>query len=234
MAQQPGETPTHIGTLNEQPLHAALKEYYAGPRSRLEVEVDGFVVDVARDHLLVEIQTGSFSGIKHKVTSLAARYPLRLVYPIARQKWLLKLPRDDHGEARRRKSPKRGRPEELFKELVSFPHLICRERFSLEVVFTHEEEVRRHDPRRWRNRGWVTVERRLLDVVDRRLFRSPDDLAALLPSALPDRFTTADLADAMDVSRGLAQKMAYCLRKTGVITQVGTRGRSNLYVLTPE
>lgn len=231
MAQQPAKTPPHIGTLNEQPLHAALKEFYAGPGSRLEVEVDGFVVDVAQDHLLVEIQTGSFSTIKHKVTSLAARHHLRLVYPIASQKWLLKLPRKDGGETRRRKSPKRGRPEELFKELVSFPHLICCESFSLEVVFIHEEEVRRHDPQRWRNRGWVTVERRLLDVVDRRLFRRPADLATLLPSALPQRFTTADLAEALEGPRWLAQKMAYCLRKIGVITRVGTRGRSNLYIV---
>lgn len=231
MVHQLAETPTQIGTLNEQPLHAALKEFYAGPGARLEVDVDGFIVDVAHDGLLVEIQTGSFSSIKHKVSALVADHVLRLVYPIAQQKWLLKLPRTENGKTRRRKSPKRGRPEELFKELVSFPHLICRESFSLEVVFIHEEEVRRHDPQRWRNRGWVTVERRLLDVVDRRLFREPGDLAALLPPSLPDRFTTADLAEALDGPRWLAQKMAYCLRKTGVITQIGTHGRSNLYAL---
>jgi hypothetical protein len=217
--------------LNEQPLHAALKSRYAPPGSRLEVEVDGFVVDVAREDLLVEIQTGNFSSIKQKVTSLAEHHPLLLVYPVPREKWLIKLPKEPDGQTRRRKSPKRGRLEEVFKELVSFPHLMCNRAFSLEVVLTHEEEVRRYEPDRWRNRGWVTVERRLLDVVDRHTFRQPEDLAALLPSDLPDRFTTADLARAMDGPRWLAQKMAYCLRKMGVIAQVGRRGRSNLYVL---
>jgi hypothetical protein len=217
--------------LNEQPLHAALKTRYARPGSRLEVEVDGFVVDVAREDLLVEIQTGNFSSIKQKLTSLTERHPVLLVYPVPREKWLIKLPREPDGQTRRRKSPKRGRVEEVFKELVSFPQLMCNRAFSLEVVFTREEEVRRYDPERWRNRGWVTVERRLLDVVDRHAFRQPEDLAALLPSDLPDRFTTADLAEAMDGPRWLAQKMAYCLRKMDAIAQVGRRGRSNLYVI---
>jgi len=230
LASQSADSSTHIGMLNEQPLHAALKKHYASPGSRLEAEVDGFVVDVAREDLLVEIQTGNFSSIKQKITSLADHHPLLLVYPIPRQKWLLKLPKEPGGETRRRKSPKRGRVEEVFKELVSFPHLMRSQTFSLEVVFTHEEEVRRYDPERWRNRGWVTIERRLLDVVDRHTFQRPGDLAALLPPGLPERFTTADLAGAMDGPRWLAQKMAYCLRKMDAIVQVGTRGRSNLYV----
>ena len=231
MNQATGDTPNHIGVLNEQPLHAALKARYASPGSQLEAEVDGFVVDVAREDLLIEIQTGSFSGIRDKITSLAAHHHLRLVYPIPRQKWLLKLPTQSGEKARRRKSPKRGRVEELFKELVSFPQLICSETFSVEVVFTHEEEVRSHDPKRWRNRGWVTVERRLLEVVETQLFSSPEDLATLLPPGLPARFTTADLADGMRGPRWLAQKMAYCLRHTTVIEQVGRKGRANLYVV---
>jgi len=230
---QPGVSSPDIGVLNEQPLHAALKERYASPDGSVEVTMDGFVIDVMRGDLLFEIQTGNFSSVKQKMASLAARHAVRLVYPIAREKWLLKLPKQEGGETKRRKSPKRGRLEELFKELVSFPELLCEETFSLEVVFIQEEEVRRHDPARgWRQHGWVTVERRLLDVVDRCLFREPGDFATTVPDGLPERFTTADLARAMDGPRYLAQKMAYCLRKMGVVTQVGMRGRSNLYVIS--
>ncbi len=229
MSPHSEEESAQIGVLNEQPLHAALKMAYALPGSRLEAEVDGFVVDVAQDDQLIEVQTGNFSSIKRKMTCLASNHPLLLVYPIPRERWLLKLPKEDGGEMERRKSPKRGRPEEVFKELVSFPRLMCRDTFALEVVLTQEEELRRYDPDRWRNRGWVTVERRLLEVVDRQTFRSPEDLAALLPQDLPARFTTADLAEAMDGPRWLAQKMAYCLRKMDAIVQIGKRGRSNLY-----
>jgi hypothetical protein len=218
--------------LNEQPLHAALKRHYASPRASLEVNVDGFVIDIVEDDLLLEIQTGSFSVVKEKMACLAQCHPLRLIYPIAREKWLLKLPRQKGGETKRRKSPKRGRLEEVFKELVSFPELLREETFSLEVVFIQEEEVRRYDPARgWRKHGWVTVERRLLDVIERHLFRQPADFASIVPEGLPERFTTAHLARAMDGPRYLAQKMAYCLCRMGVTTQVGRQGRSKLYVM---
>jgi hypothetical protein len=35
----------------------------------------------------------------------------------------------------------------------------------------------------------------------------------------------------MGIGRQLAQKMAYCLRKVGVIELKGKRGRANLYEL---
>ncbi|MGD2148352.1 MAG: hypothetical protein PVH41_16790 [Anaerolineae bacterium] len=219
-----------IGLLNEQPLHAALKSWYGKEGARFEVQVDGFVVDIIQGDLLVEIQTGNFSALKEKVRAIVRDHRLRLVYPIAREKWLLKLPEEPGGETRRRKSPRRGRVEEVFKELVSFPELMCSANFSLEVLMIQEEEVRRHDPaRRWRNRGWVTVERRLLDVVGRHVFEQPEDIAAILPPGLPQRFTTADLAQSMQGPRWLAQKVAYCLRKMDAIVQVGTQGRSKLY-----
>jgi hypothetical protein len=35
-----------IGLLNEKPLHAALKQWYARPGDRFEVAVDGFVIEL--------------------------------------------------------------------------------------------------------------------------------------------------------------------------------------------
>ena len=50
-----------IGLLNEKPLHASLKQWYARPGDRFEVAVDGFVIDIVRDDLLIEIQTRNFA-----------------------------------------------------------------------------------------------------------------------------------------------------------------------------
>jgi hypothetical protein len=219
-----------IGTLNEGPLHAALKAYYARPGDRFEVRVDGFIVDIVRGDLLVEIQTGSFSTVKRKLVALTACHPVRLVYPVAREKWIVKLASDGQSRLSRRKSPKRGAFEHAFGELVSLPRLLSKPDFSLDVLLIQEEEVRRYDGRRgWRRRGWVTHERRLLDVVDRRLFETPSDLAVLVPSDLAEPFTTADLAAAIGKRRRLAQQMAYCLREMGAIERVGKRGKAILY-----
>ena len=220
-----------IGTLNEKPLHAALKEWYAEPGDGVEVEVDGFFVDLVRGDLLIEIQTGGFSGIKQKLLALTEAHRLRLVYPIAREKWIVKLDGAGGRRLSRRKSPKRGQVEDVFAELVSFPRLITRPNFSLDVLLIQEEEARIHEPgRAWRRRGWVTHERRLLEVVGRHTFETGMDLLGLLPASLCEAFTTADLAAALSRPRWLAQKMAYCLRKAGLIEAVGKKGRSVLYV----
>ena len=233
----PAQEASHkIGTLNEKPLHAALKAWYAQPDDRFEVSVDGFVVDIVRGDLLIEVQTGNFSSIKRKMRALAENHPVRLVYPVAQEKWIVRLAKDESGILGRRKSPKRGRLEHVFAELVSFPALLANPNFALEALLIQEEEVRRYDGKRgWRRHGWVTQERRLLDVVDRRLFETPADMVALLPSALAQPFTTADLGIALAKPRWLAQKMAYCLREMGAIKAVGKRGNAILYArrLTP-
>lgn len=221
----------HIGSLNEGPLHASLKEWYARSGDRTEAPVDGYVIDIVRGDLLIEIQTGHFAGIKRKMVSLCSSHPVRLVCPVAQEKWLVKLPMDSHGKPARRKSPGRGVVEHVFERLVSFPRLLLEPNFSLEVVLYHEEEVRCYDPKRaWRRRrGWVTHERRLLKVVGQRLFETPADMAQLLPPGLEEPFTTGELAHAMCMTRKPAQAMAYCLREMGVIMPVGKRGREVEY-----
>jgi len=222
-----------IGILNEKPLHAALKEWYARPGDQFEVSIDGYVVDIVRDALLIEIQTGNFSSIKRKVHALADLHPLRLVFPIAREKWIVRLAKRSGGDMlSRRRSPKRGEVEELFRELVSFPGLMAHPNFSLEVLFIQEEEVRYPDRRRrWRRGGWVTKERRLLDVVDRKVFAEPNDLLCFIPSGLIEPWTTQDLSEANGLPRWMAQKLAYCLRESGVVRVVGKKGNSILYAL---
>lgn len=228
---QTQDTASAISTLNESPLHAALKAWYARPGDRLEVQVDGFIIDIVQGDLLIEIQTGNFSSLRQKLAALTGQHRVRLVYPVAREKWIVKLAEDGRGRLSRRKSPKRGTVEDVFHELVSFPQLLAQPGFALDVLLIQEEETRRYDgTRRWRRGGWVTQGRSLLAVVDRRLFESPADLAALLPPGLAEPFTTADLASALVKPRRLAQRMAYCLREMGILEAVGKRGNAILYI----
>ncbi len=218
-----------IGLLNEKPLHASLKEWYAQPGDQFEVAIDRFVIDIVRGNLLLEIQTGSLASLKAKLNTLVRSHRVRLIYPIALEKWIVKLPKEVGGRTTRRKSPRRGRVEDLFWEAVSFPQLLVDPNFSLEVLMIREEEIRKHEANRnWRRRGWGTEERRLLEVVERRLYEAPEDWRSFVPEGL-ETFTARDLADATSVRIQLAQKMVYCLRKVNLIESVGKRGRANLY-----
>ena len=221
-----------IGLLNEKPLHAALKQWYARPGDQFEVPVDGFVIDIVRGDLLIEIQTRNFSSIKSKLDKLVRSHPVRLIYPIVQEKWIVRSASTNGAAAIRRKSPKKGRLEDLFWELVSVPRLLSNPNFSFEVLMISQEEVRRYEgKRRWRRRGWVIEGRQLINVLDRRLFGASSDWLWFLPPGL-ESFTTVDLATRMNTKRELAQKMAYCLREGRMIDLIGKRGRSNLYRVT--
>src|SRR5262245_23712671 len=109
-----------IGSLNEKSLHAALKAWCLQPGDQTEVPVEGYIIDIVRGDLLIEIQTRNFSALKAKLLKLTAQSPVRLIYPITLQEWIVKLPTNGHETPSRRKSPKRGTLFHIFEELVSF------------------------------------------------------------------------------------------------------------------
>ena len=225
-----------INTYNEGSLHAVLKLQYAGDDGELEVRVDGYIVDVVRDGLLIEVQTASFSSMKRKLSALLESHRVLLVHPVPQRTWIVKAPKPDEpvgtadSKPSRRISPKRGSVLTLFDELVSFPTLMAHPDFSIDVVLTLEDQLRHYDHRRaWRRKGWVIDDRVLLEVVETRRFSKPADFIPLLPDDLPPQFTTADLASLLRLSRRLAQRMVYCLRELDLIHEVSRCRRGVLY-----
>ncbi|HEU4318806.1 MAG TPA: hypothetical protein VFS66_01850 [Acidimicrobiia bacterium] len=223
-------TSPHIGTLGEGPLHAGLKHWYAQTGDQVESAVDGYVIDLVRGDLLIEIQTRSFASMKRKVSALLeSGRRVRIVHPIAVDRSIVKV--GDDGEVLgRRLSPRHGRVVDICAELVSFPQLMVHPGLEIEVVLTREEELRRfQEGQAWRRKGWVVVERHLVEVVGSELLDSPTALLSLLPADLPERFITADIAHGLRCTNRLAQQLAYCVRKSGAIEVVGKRGRSVEY-----
>jgi hypothetical protein len=135
-----------------------LKEWYTQPGDRVECPVDGFVIDLVRGDLLIEIQSSGFSSMKQKVLSLLdAGHRVRIVHPIPVDRWIVKV--DDEGTLlSRRRSPRHGDPTDVFSELVSFPGSMAQSGLELELVMTIEEQYRIHTPgRSWRRNGWTVL-----------------------------------------------------------------------------
>ncbi len=226
-----------IGTLGEKSLHAALKIYYVQPGDQIERNLDGYVVDIFRpadeEHACqcIEIQTRGLGRLKPKLAVLLERYPVRLVYPVAQERFIVRI--DTAGEVlSRRKSPKRGSVFHLFPELVGLPALVTHPHFSVEVALIREEEFWMDDGRgSWRRKRWSIYDRHLLGVAQTVPLLSVADYVALLPAGLPETFGSQDLAQALGLSRSLAQKMIYCLFKMGGLQVAGKQGRAVLYRL---
>jgi len=220
--------------MNEHSLHSEIKAWYSVPKDRFEVRVDGFIIDILRKNLLIEVQTKSFNAIKRKLSSLVESHQVRLVYPIPRKKWIVRITESSE-LVTRRKSPRKGRLIDLFYELVSIPDLIARENFSLEVLMIEEEEIRCNNGKgSWRRRGVRIKDRRLKNVTDRVLFRNEVDFLRFLPSDLKRPFTNRSLANQTGVSINLTRKMTYCLRKMGAIAIVGKKGKELIFANLPE
>lgn len=227
-----------IGLLQERSLHAALKKWYARPGDEIEVPLEGFHIDIVRGDLLIEIQTRNFFAMKRKLLKLLEKHRLRLVHPIAREKWLVRVASDGVTEISRRRSPKRGTFHDIFDELISIPALLDHPNFSLEILLIHEEEIRRVRGAREKPakrtrfpRDWDRHDHQLLQVIDSRVLETTGDLYAFLPKGLPPAFTNRELAHALGGSYHRAQTMTYVLRSCNILSITGKRGSSILYAI---
>lgn len=230
--------PRTIGLLQERSLHAALKKWYAQPGDEIEVPLEGFHIDLVRGDLLIEIQTRNFFAMKRKLHKLLENHRLRLVHPIAQEKWLVRVAPDGETVLGRRRSPKRGVFQDIFDELVSIPTLLDHPNFSLEILLIHEEEIRRVRGAREKPakrtrfpRDWDRHDHKLVQVIDSRVIKSTADLRVFLPDNLPPEFTNRDLSAALGNNYRRAQTMTYVMRQCGVLEIAGKRGRAILYAL---
>jgi hypothetical protein len=133
----------------------------------------------------------------------------------------------------RRKSPKVGRLSDIFAELVGIPDLINHENLALEIVLIREEEIRHADGRgSWRRRGQSIQDRRLLQVVEVVTIERKEDFLRFLPDGLEQPFSNQSLKERSGGSIHAVRQMTYCLKKMGVIQQVGKNGNQLLFKVT--
>lgn len=214
--------------MNENLLHSEIKKEYSLPGDLFEVRVDNYIVDILRGNLIIEVQTGNFSALKEKLQALIPKYQVRLVYPLVENKWITYVTKD-HVAVNRRKSPRRGKLTDVFRELVMIPQMIGEANFSLEVIFVDEEEIRCADGKgSWRRRGVSIKERKLLRVNSRVLFQNKADYLKLLPNSLSGVFTNRELALLAKIPVRTARQITYCLRKGGII-RIAEKKNRELY-----
>lgn len=214
----------------ETSLHRQLKEFYCGDARAREVTVKGFRIDAVVDGQLVEIQQASLAALRNKVAVLVTSHDVVVVKPLAAHKTLVRRNRKGGPIVARRTSPRHESLLDLFQDLVHFVGVFPHPRLTLEVLLTEQEEirVRRSKRKRWQ-KDYRVEDRLLVGICSRHILATTADLRSLLPAGLSEPFTTAELARAAGIPRWLAQKMAYCLRKTGAIAPIGKCRNAILY-----
>jgi hypothetical protein len=206
-----------------------VKSLLAEPGDRFEVPVGRFVIDLVRaDGELVEVQTGGFGPLGKKLDVLLDEHRVRVVHPVAAERRIVRVDGDGEVLASRR-SPKRATAVDVFDKLVAFPSLLTHPNLIIEVLLLREDHIRRPEPTRKRGRTRDPGERRLVELLDRVVLRTPDDILDALPPLPAEPFTTRELAALLRCSTMLAQRTLYCLRTIGLVEPVGKRGRAPLH-----
>ncbi len=212
--------------MTEYSLHAQIKTHYAKPNDQLEAKLGNHIVDILRGNLVIEVQTKNFSALKEKLQTLTKNHPVQIVYPLTEQKWITYVTKDNVVLSQR-KSPRKGRLTDVFRELVRIPDMIGAENVSLEILFIEEEEVRCADGKgSWRRKGVSIKDRKLLRINRSLFFQSKTDFLKVLPEGLNEEFTNSELAKLAKIPARTAQQITYCLRKSGIILVSGKKGRA--------
>jgi hypothetical protein len=209
----------------ETSLHRELKRHYAADDEQTEVAVGGYRIDAVADGRLIEIQHGSLGALVPKVKKLLALHDMTVVKPLITRKKIVRLASRRGRVVSARYSPKRGSLLDLFHDLPHFVRVFPHRRLVLEVPTVEIEEHRYggHGRRRWRRKNdFVVADQKLVTIGERAVLRTGADLWGLLGDPqLPEPFHTRHLAEAIDVERWEATRIAYCLHQSGVVRRVG-------------
>ncbi len=214
----------------ETSLHRSLKDRYAsGEDDRREVRIAGFRIDaIDETGRLIEIQSGALGPLCGKLRRLLPDHRLRIVKPVVLSRRLLRTSPRGGSVLSVRQSPKRGALVDVFDDLMGVVRIFPHANLDIEVLGVSIDEVR--IPRR-RRPGYTVADRRLGQIQQTATLARASDLWSLLPAACDDStFTTTDLARRLDRPVWFAQRVAYCLRKTGAARVVGKAGNRLIYV----
>lgn len=226
--------PGGIGILQEKPLHATLKWWVDHNPDHHEITLPcGKVADVYDGERVYEIQTGGFSPLRPKLEVLLEQYPVTVVHPIPRRKYLSWINPETGETTPPRKSPKTGDFAQGLRQLIYILPLLDHPNLTVRLVLMDMEEQRIADG--WGNGGKRGSHRAVLlplTLEDTLTLTCPADYGALIPAALPAAFTAAQFSKVTRMQgrhlNGALKVLTHC----GVIKREKKEGNAWIYQRT--
>ena len=227
-----GDLPTQsIGVLQEKPLHATLKWWLDDNPHHHEITLPGGkVADIFDGVTVTEVQTGSFTPLRKKLETLLDTYPVTVVHPVVRRKYLTWIDPETGESTEPRKSPRVGSFADGGKQLIYILPLLGHPNLTIRLVLMDAEEQRIADG--WGNGGKRGSHRAVLlpiSVEDTLDLRCPADYAALIPPALPERFTAQQFGKAAKMQGRHLNGTLKVLLDRGVLKRETKEGNAWIY-----
>ncbi len=219
-----------IGTLSEKTVHAIMKNYYEPDEDKQEIPIENYVADIYADGEIIEIQTRQFNKLRDKLKAFLPLYPVTIVYPIPREKWLIWIDEDSGELSQRRKSPKKGNPYMIFPELYKIKMHLLNPNLRLKPVLLDMEEYKLLNG--WskdRKKGSTRYDRIPMQIVEEVEINCLEDYMQFVPYELSEEFTVKQFAKAAHIASSLASVTLNILYHVGTVERVGKQGNAYVY-----
>lgn len=219
-----------IGTLSEKTVHAILKNYYEPDEDKQEIPIDNYVADIYADGEIIEIQTRQLNKLRGKLSAFLPLYPVTVVYPIPREKWLIWIDEESGELSKKRKSPIKGNPYLAFPELYKIKMFLKNPNLRLRLVLLDIEEYRLLNGwSRDKKKGSSRFDRIPVALAEEVEINCLKDYMQFVPYELEGSFTSKEFAKAAHIPVSLAQTVLNILYHVETVTRVGKEGSQYLY-----
>lgn len=219
-----------IGTLSEKTMHAVLKNYYAPDEDMHEIPIENYVADIYTGTEIIEIQTRSMNRMRKKLEAFLPLYPVTIVYPIPREKWLYWIDEETGEVSQKRKSPKKGNPYQAFIELYKIRPFLSNPNLRLRLDLIDMEEYRLLNGwSRDKKKGSERYDRIPTAFVEEVCIDCVRDYMQLIPYELPEQFTVKEFAKCAKIPARLAGTVLLIFTDLELVTRIGKKGNSYIY-----
>lgn len=219
-----------IGTLSEKTLHAILKNAYEPDEDKQEIPIGRFYADIYSGGEIIEIQTAQFNRMREKLEAFLPEYPVTIVYPIAKEKWLFWIDEETGEIKEKRKSPKKGNPYTGFPELYKIKMFLKNPNLRIRFLLLDMEEYKVLNgwgPQHKNNAS--KYDRIPLTVREEYIMDCKEDYMQFVPYDIADTFTSSTFSKAAHIPRPLAQTVLNILDYMEVVERIGKEGNSYIY-----
>ena len=229
-----GALPTQsIGVLQEKPLHATLKWWLDDNPDHHEITLPcGKVADIFDGTTVTEVQTGGFSPLRGKLEVLLPHYPVTVVHPVVRRKYVSWIDPISGNVTEPHKSPRLGSFTDGGKQLIYILPFLSHPNLTVRLVLIDAEEQRvlsadkKGNTYKRFSRRAVLLPLTVEGVLD---LHAPADYAALIPAALPEQFTAARFGKAAKLQGRNLNGTLKVLLDRGVLKRETKEGNAWIY-----
>ncbi len=219
-----------IGTLSEKTLHAILKNFYEPDEDKQEIPIDRFVADIFNGQEIIEIQTAQFNRMREKLKCFLQKYPVTIVYPVAREKWVHWIDEETGEITKGRKSPKKGNEYTAFVELYRIKMFLKEPSLKIKIVLLDMDEYKILN-------GWGAQKKNNASKYDRIpnrfveeiIIECKEDYLQFIPYDLAEPFTSKEYAKAIKCKEQIARVALNLLTHMEIVKRIGKKGNAFLY-----